>query len=437
MNALSSHLPGFHTLALAEKRRILAATLGLGDAEESALWGGGRLSIEQAETMVENVVALMSLPLGIATNFRVNGRDVLVPMVIEEASVIAAASHAAKLLREGGGIQAVASEPWMIGQIQLLDIPDLPKAKAAIQAAEAELLSEAARLDPRLVAVGGGPRLIEIRDLPPLDHDDPLGPMLVIHLIVDVRDAMGANAVNTMCEGLAPRLAALTGGRSRLRILSNLADRRTITVSGQVPFSAFSSKGQPLSFGEATAYGIQEASVFAERDPYRASTHNKGIMNGIDAVLLATGQDFRAVEAGAHTYAARQGRYTALSRWRVRDGALRGEMTLPMAVGIVGGVIRVHPTAQAALRILQIQSARELAEIAAAVGLAQNLAAIRALSVEGIQRGHMRLHARNVAVEAGASETEIEAVVEELARQGRYHLDLARQILLSLRSLRG
>ncbi len=398
-NHATSILPHFYKHSLQERRAQLVEHLALDAHTQEGLWGQHPLPIEKAEQMVENVIGLMSLPLGLCVNLQINGRDHLVPMAIEEASVVAAASHAAKLLRAGGGIHAENTPPLMIGQIQLCDIPDIDRAIARLYEHQEELLAQAAKMDPRLVEVGGGPRAIELRRLDPLEQDDPLGPMLIVHLIVDVRDAMGANAVNTMCEGLAPRLAELAGGRARLRILSNLADRRLVTVRGRVPFAAFCKPNQPSEEGEAIAYGIQEASIFAERDPYRAATHNKGIMNGIDAVLVATGQDYRAVEAGAHAYAAQKGRYTALSRWRVQDGALHGEMTLPMAVGIVGGVIRVHPTAQAALQIMQISTAQELAHIAAAVGLAQNLAAIRALANEGIQQGHMRLHSRNIAAE--------------------------------------
>ncbi|MCK6508473.1 hydroxymethylglutaryl-CoA reductase, degradative [Myxococcota bacterium] len=429
-----STLPAFYKHSLEQRRAQLAEHLGLDALTQESLWGEHPLPIEKAEQMVENVIGLMNQPLGVCLNLQLNGRDHLVPMAIEEASVVAAASHAAKLLRAGGGLHAESTPPLMIGQVQLCDIPDMDRAIALLREHQDELLAQAASLDPRLVEVGGGPRAIELRRLDPLEQDDPLGPMLIVHLIVDVRDAMGANAVNTMCEGIAPRMAQISGGRARLRILSNLADKRLVTVRGNVPFAAFCKPNQPPEEGQAIAYGVQEASIFAERDPYRAATHNKGIMNGIDAVLVATGQDYRAVEAGAHAYASQQGRYTALSRWRVREGALHGEITLPMAVGVVGGVIRVHPTAKAALQIMQISTAQELAQIAAAIGLAQNLAALRALANEGIQQGHMRLHSRNIAAEIGAIGNEIDLVAQRMAqRGGRFSHDIARSILQEIR----
>jgi hydroxymethylglutaryl-CoA reductase len=281
----------------------------------------------------------------------------------------------------------------MVGQIQLLDLPDPIAAERSILGARDRLLALANEEHPRLLSAGGGARDIEVRHLEPSLDDDPLGPMMVVHVLVDVREAMGANALNTICERLAPHLEGLTSARARLRILSNLCDRRTVSVRGRVPFGAL--EGHGCDSGRALAQGIVEASVFAERDPYRAATHNKGIMNGVDAVLVATGQDWRAVEAGAHAYASRSGRYTALSRWRTtEDDHLEGMMTLPMAVGVVGGVVRVHPSVRAALRLSRIQTAADLARTAASVGLAQNMAALRALAAEGIQRGHMRLHAR-------------------------------------------
>ena len=434
---MSADRPSFHKLSLAQRRVRLIEDAKLDQDAQDGLWGNDPLPLEKAEHMVENVIGLMRLPLGICTHLIVNDRPYLVPMTIEEASVVAAASHAAKLLAAGGGIRAESSAPVMIGQIQLCGIQDIEKATTALLAAKADLLEQAAQMDPKLCEVGGGPRDIEIRVLPPMEQDDPLGAMLIVHLLVDTRDAMGANAVNTMCEGIAPTLAKLTGGYSRLRILSNLADRRTTTVRGNIPFAAFAKQGQSPESGEATALAIQEASIFAERDPYRAATHNKGIMNGIDAVLVATGQDYRAVEAGAHAYAARSGRYTALSRWRVRDGALHGEMTLPLAVGLVGGIVRNHPTARAALKLLGIQDAQELAQVIAAVGLAQNLAAIRALASEGIQQGHMRLHSRNIAAEIGAVGDEIDLVARLMAeRAQRFSHDIARQILDEIRKSR-
>jgi hydroxymethylglutaryl-CoA reductase len=414
---------------MGERRAHLQRTLGLQEDQVATLVDS--LDCDQADRMVENAIGVFGLPLGLCANLRINGRDRLAPMAVEEPSVIAAASYAAKLLRGGDGIEASTSEPLMVGQIQLLDVPDVAAARVAIERSALDLLARANRGHTRLSAVGGGARSIELRELAPTGPDDPLGPMLVVHLVVDVRDAMGANAINSMCEALAPQIEDLTGGRARLRILSNLADRRTVTVRGAVSFDDLDGKG--TDGGEALAHGIMEASVFAERDPYRAATHNKGIMNGVDSVLVATGQDWRAVEAGAHAYAVRDGRYGALARWRVEGRSLVGDMTLPMAVGVVGGIVRVHPTVQTALRIAEVESAGDLAELAAAVGLAQNLGALRALAAEGIQTGHMRLHARNVSVQAGATGDEVGRVSELIASAGRINVDAAREALEDLR----
>lgn len=383
----TSRAAGFYDWGLLERQAWLAGQAALDDEQFAALNEGG-LSLEQADRMIENVVGRYALPLGIALNFQVNGRDVLVPMAIEEASVVAGASFAAKLVRAGGGFRAETTAPEMIGQIQVLDLPDLAAAEAAVLAARERILARANEIDPVIQRLGGGARDILVRAL----SDTAAGPMLVLHLIYDCRDAMGANAVNTTCEALAPLIAEITGGRVGLRILSNLADRRLARASCVVPAEA-------LAFdefsGAQVVRGIVEAWAFAAADPYRAATHNKGIMNGIDAVAIATGQDWRAIEAGAHAYAARSGRYTSLSTWQQdKDGNLRGSLELPLAVGTVGGATRSHPTARAALQILGVQTAQELAEVMVAVGLAQNLAAIRALATEGIQKGHMALHSR-------------------------------------------
>ncbi len=432
---MKSDLAGFYKLSIEERRRLVFEQTGVAFAEDErtqkAIDSGG-FTEKIADNFVENVIGIFGLPLGIATNFHINGRDLLIPMAIEESSVIAAASHAAKLLKAGGGLTAVTTRPVMIGQIQLLDVPDIEKAKRAILSAKEELIEEGKKLTPLLVDLGGGLFNLKCRILQPLTKNDPLGTMLIIHLLVDVRDAMGANTVNTICEGLAPKLAQLSGGRARLRILSNLADQRLVEVRGQVPFSAFCRKGEPESFGKETAQGIEEASIFAERDPYRAATHNKGIMNGIDAVLMATGQDYRAVEAGVHAYAARSGRYRALSRWRVGKKVLRGTMRLPLALGIVGGITRSHPTVKRALEMLKIRNAHELAEIAAAVGLAQNLAALRALAMEGIQQGHMALHAKNIAIEVGATGEWISLVAQKMIESRQIDHQNARKILAEL-----
>lgn len=428
-----SRIPGFYKMSVQDRLEALARGAAV-SSQEAGLLGGGSdaLSLEVADRMVENCVGIFGLPIGIGMNLRVDGQDRLVPMAVEEPSVVAGFSHGAKLLRDGGGLVTESTEPLMIGQIQVMDVPDLEAAQRAIEAYKHNLVADANALDPVLVRAGGGARDIEIRVLEPMDKDDPLGTMLVLHLVVDVRDAMGANAINTMVEKLAPRIEALTGGRVRLRILSNLADRRLVTARGTVPLASLG-RGD-VEKGRQVALGIQEASVLAERDPYRATTHNKGIMNGVDAFLVATGQDWRAVEAGAHAYAARNGRYTALARWRVREDRLEGEITMPMAVGTVGGVLKTHPSVQVAVRrLLKIQSAQELGQLAASVGLAQNLAALRALATEGIQRGHMGLHARNVAASAGASGAEIDDLARRLADKGSFDAATAEALLTELR----
>jgi hydroxymethylglutaryl-CoA reductase len=422
MSSPSSRLPGFYDLSLAERRARLKDLGILSGAELDALTSGG-LDARAADHMVENVVGTHNLPLGIALNFVINGREVLVPMVIEEPSVVAGASFMAKLARAAGGFRASADAPEMIGQMQLLDVADLDKATAAIEKAKPELLAEVAQIDPVLQKLGGGPRDLQVRRI----AESPIGPFLVVHLIYDVRDAMGANAVNTACERLAPRIEALTGGRVHLRILSNLADRRLARAACTIKLSE-------LAFGEFSAEavrdGIVEAWAFAAADPYRAATHNKGIMNGVDAVVIATGNDWRAVEAGAHAYAARNGRYTSLSTWGVDDaGNLVGGLELPMAVGIVGGATKVHPTAQAALKLMGVKTAAQLAEIIVSVGLAQNLAALRALATEGIQRGHMTLHARQVAIAAGAQGDQIEKLAGQLVKEKTVRVDRAEELL--------
>ena len=418
----TSRLPGFYKLSPAERVAVVGDWAELSESERAVLAGQG-LTPSQADLMIENVVGTYTLPLGIAVNFLVNGRDYLVPMTVEEPSVLAAISHAAKLIRAGGGFHAESTEPVMIGQIQILDVPDLEAGRLAVLAHSAELMARADACSDSIVAYGGGARGIEARPFP----DTPVGPMLIVHLLFDSRDAMGANTVNTAAEAIAPRLAELTGGRTNLRILSNLADRRTATARCTVPAAELTLPDIP---GGDVARLIAEANAFAVVDPYRAATHNKGIMNGIDAVCIATGNDWRAIEAGAHSYAARNGRYSALTDWHVDDnGDLYGEITLPMAVGTVGGATKVHPTARVALKVLGIQSAGELARLMACVGLAQNLAAIRALSTHGIQKGHMRLHARQVALAAGASEDKVQAIADQLAAEGNIRVERAKELL--------
>ena len=430
----TSELPGFYRLDLQDRRDKVAALTGLSARDLDELSGDGGLGDEHADRMVENALGVLGIPLGLCANLRVNGRDCLVPMATEEPSVVAAASYAAKLMRAGGGMTTELTPPHMIGQVQVLEVSDPQRAEAALLANKDELLAAANADHPSLVAAGGGAIDMTVRYLASLGEHDPCGAMLIVHLIVDVCDAMGANAINSMCEHIAPRIQQLCGGRVGLRILSNLADRRLVTVRGRVPFCALQGRG--CDSPAQLARNIVEASVFAERDPYRAATHNKGIMNGIDSVLLAFGQDFRAVEAGAHAYAARNGRYQAMARWRIEGETLCGELTVPMAVGTVGGVARVHPTVRVTRRLAQIDSAAQLASITAAVGLAQNLSALRALAAEGIQHGHMRLHARNVAVEAGACGDDVAEVARIIAADGAVNVAAAKAALLVLEARR-
>jgi len=427
----TSRLPGFYELPLAERARLVAQWAGLTPEEQAILMGPGGLQPDKADQMIENVAGLYALPLGIAVNFLVNGRERLIPMVIEEPSVVAGLSYAARMVRAGGGFRAEADRPLMIGQVQVVDLPDLDRAVEAVQAAREEILAEANRHDPMLIRLHGGAIDLETRPLP----NTPAGPMLIVHLIYDVRDAMGANAVNTAVEAIAPLIAQITGGRTLLRILSNLADRRLARAWARVPAEQLGRDGLD---GRAVAQGIFRANALALADPYRAATHNKGIMNGIDAVVIATGNDWRAVEAGAHAYAARAGRYQALTDWHLAEnGDLLGFIELPLAVGIVGGATRSHPTARVCLKILGVQTAAELAEILAAVGLAQNLAALRALVSEGIQRGHMSLHARQIALAAGATGDLVEAVARQMVAERTIRLDRAQEILKSLAPKRG
>ena len=430
----TSRIPGFYNLPLAERLEKLAEASGLDRQDLAALQTANGLKDEQADHMIENAVGSFGMPLGIGLNFIVNGREVLVPMAIEEPSVVAGASFMAKLARAGGGFTASMSAPEMIGQMQVLDVGDLMTASLRLYEHKAELLAEADAVDPLLKKFGGGARDLEVRII----EESPIGAFLVVHLIYDVRDAMGANAVNTACEKLAARVEELTGGRVHLKILSNLADRRLAQVRCTIPVKELAfGEGDPAGraySGEQVRDGIIEAWAFAAADPYRAATHNKGIMNGVDAVVIATGNDWRAIEAGAHAYAARDGRYTSLSTWgRDAEGNLTGELEMPMAVGIIGGATKVHPTAKAALKLMGIQTAAELAGIIVSVGLAQNLAALRALATEGIQRGHMSLHARQVAIAAGAVGDQIEKVAAQMAAEKIVRIDKAEQILKSLK----
>ncbi|HNR01460.1 MAG TPA: hydroxymethylglutaryl-CoA reductase, degradative [Anaerolineaceae bacterium] len=420
--------PKFYELPVSSRLEQLAREAGLPLEDLLPLAGAPALTPETADYMIENALGVFGLPLGVARNFLINGREVLVPMVIEEPSVVAGASYMAKLVRSGGGFTAETTAPEMIGQLQLLDITDLTSAKEKLLAHREELLALAGKVDPVLARFGGGPRDIEVREI----SDSLIGPFLVLHLIYDVRDAMGANAINTALEQLAPRVAQISGGRPHLRILSNLADKRLARAECTIPLSA-------LGFGEYTPEmvrdGIIEAWAFAAADPYRAATHNKGIMNGVDAVILATGNDWRAVEAGAHAFAARGGRYTSLTAWqKTADGSLKGTLQMPMAVGIIGGATRSNPAAAAALKLMKVNTAAELAQVIVSVGLAQNLAALRALATEGIQRGHMGLHARQVALAAGAVGDEVNRLAQQLVNENNIRSDRAVQLLQEWRS---
>lgn len=423
--SIGSRIPGFYRLSPAERLREVQTRAGLTE-EEVAILSTAGLDLAQADRMSENVVGTFALPLGIAVNFQINGRDRLVPMAIEEPSVVAAASNAAKIVREGGGFFAQATDSLMIGQIQVVDLDDPDGARRRLLAERDRLLAVANEQDPVLVGLGGGARDLEVRVLP----DTLAGPMVVVHLIYDCRDAMGANAINTAVEALAPLVEEMTGGQVLLRILSNLADRRLARAKAVIPSPALAGGGFE---GPEVVERIVLAYALAETDPYRAATHNKGIMNGIDAVLVATGNDWRAVEAGAHAYAARWGQYGSLSAWETDAGGnLVGTLELPLAVGIVGGATKAHPAARVALKVLGVETARELAQVVVTVGLAQNLAALRALATEGIQRGHMELHARNMAIAAGAPGEMVERVAGRMVEEGIIRLDRAEELVRQL-----
>jgi hydroxymethylglutaryl-CoA reductase len=425
---ISSRLENYRNKTPQERLAVLVKAVGLSTEEASVLGQAGALAIERANGMIENVIGTFQLPFGIATNFLINGRDYLIPMVVEEPSIVAAASYMARIARATGGFETSSTSPIMRAQVQVLGVTDPYGARLKLLAARSRLVELANGRDAVLVGLGGGCRDIEVHVFP----QSVQGPMVVLHLLVDVRDAMGANTVNTMAEAVAPVVEELTGGQVRLRILSNLADLRLARVRVRISEESLATKEFP---GRRVIDGILEAYEFAAIDPYRAATHNKGIMNGIDPVIVATGNDWRAVEAGAHAYAARGGSYTSLSTWEVdTEGYLVGTLEMPMAVGLVGGATKTHPAAQAALRILQVRSAQELGEVMVAVGLAQNMAALRALATEGIQRGHMALHARNLAVVAGAVGNEIDLVAAAFTKARDVRTDRAKEILASLRN---
>ena len=418
-----SRIDGLRNLDTADRLSAVARATGSSHEDISSLSMKASLPEGVANGMIENVVGTFELPLGIATNFVVNGKDYLVPMAVEEPSVVAAASYMAKIVAENGGFQSSATDPIMRAQVQLLGLTDTSVAKQSLLSAKDEIIALANSKDKTLIALDGGCRDIEVQ----IFEETRIGPMVILHLLVDVRDAMGANTVNTMAEMVAPLVEAITGGEARLRILSNLADRRTVKVSATIAPGTLETNNYS---GDRFVNGIVEACALAEIDPYRAATHNKGIMNGIDPVVLATGNDWRAVEAGAHAWAARKGLYTSLTRWDtdVNDNLI-GSIELPMPVGLVGGATKTHPGAQAAIRLMRVTSASELGQVIAAVGLAQNMAALRALATEGIQKGHMALHARNIAIAAGASGAEVDLLANQLVESGEVTSDKAYELL--------
>lgn len=412
----TSRIEGFYKLDIDSRLEYLKNFCGL-EEEEIDLVKGTGITLEDADRLIENVVGTMEIPLGIAVNFLINGRDVLIPMAIEETSVVAAASNAAKIARVKGGFFTQSTEPVMIGQIQLTRVKDPYNARMKILSQKEKLLEVANEKDPTLVKLGGGAKDIEVRVI-----DTFMGKMVIIHLLVDCRDAMGANAVNTMAETIAPLIESITGGKVYLRIVSNLATKRIARARAIFSKDALG--------GDDVVEGILQAYAFALGDPYRAATHNKGIMNGITAVALATGNDTRAIEAGAHSYACITGRYIPLTTWeRNEDGDLVGTIELPLAVGIIGGATKAHPVARVALKILGVKTSNELAEIMASVGLAQNLAALRALATEGIQKGHMSLHAKNIAIMAGAKGDLIDKIAEIMVKENKIRIDRAEELI--------
>jgi hydroxymethylglutaryl-CoA reductase len=416
----SSVISGFYKLSPKERLNIVKDFADLTQEECDLLAQACSLPLDLADHMVENVVGTIPTPLGIGVNFQINGKDYIVPMATEEPSVIAAASYAAKMVRDGGGFKTSSTTPVMIGQIQLVNLENAEQAKENVLTKKEEILKKANEQDPVLNSFGGGAKDLDARVI-----KTTVGDMVIVHLYVDCRDAMGANAVNTMAEAVAPMLEQLTGSHVYLRIISNLAVRRLAKATCTVPKEAVG--------GEAIVDGIVYASAFAAADPYRAATHNKGAMNGIIAVVLATGNDHRAIEAGGHAYAALNGQYTSFSKWtKNQNGDLEGAIELPMAVGLIGGAVKTHPIARIAVKILGVKSANEFAEVLAAVGLAQNLAALRALASEGIQRGHMSLHARNIAVNAGATGDLVDAVAAQMVKERKVRVDRAKEILEQL-----
>lgn len=416
-----SRIPGFHKLEWKDRLDRVAAFAALERSHRDQLAAPSNIDAHLADHMIENMISTIAIPVGVATNMKVDGRDILVPMATEESSVVAAVGNSARQCYDNGGFTTSMSGTQMIAQIQLLDLADPARARLVILEHRHEIEALCNDCDPTLLRLGGGFRDLEVRLI-----DAPSGTMVITHIVIDTRDAMGANAVNTMAERLAPKLAEWTGGRSLLRILSNLADRRVARARATWRCAEIG--------GEAVRDAMVEAFEFADADPYRAATHNKGIMNGVSAVVLATGNDTRAVEAGAHAFAAKDGRYRSLSRWEVtREGDLAGTLEMPMAVGLVGGATRIHPTARALLAVLGVDSAERLARIIVAVGLAQNFGAMKALATDGIQKGHMALHAQNIAIAAGAAGGEVEQVARLLIERRSINADAAATVLAEIR----
>lgn len=415
-----SEMPGLYKLPMSERLKEVAAAAGLTEEEARTLSNTGGLPPETADRMIENVVGGLTMPLGIATNFKINGRDYLVPMALEEPSVVAGASKAAKIARDKGGFTVTNTGPVMIGQVQLIKVPSPQKARADLAERKMDVLKKANDQDPMLVSLGGGAKDLNVKIL-----ESITGPMVVAELIVNTGDAMGANAVNTMAEAVAPMMEEITGGEALLRIISNLADRRLVKATAVFEKEAMG--------GPEVVEGVVNAYAFADADPYRCATHNKGIMNGVIAVGIACGQDIRALEAGAHSYASRTGKYKPLTTWeKDAEGNLVGKLEMPMAVGLVGGAARTHPAARASIKVLGVKTATELAEVMGAVGLAQNFAALRALASEGIQKGHMKLHSRNVAVSAGATGELVDLVAQKMVEERKIRFDRAKELVEEL-----
>ncbi len=418
---MNSRVHGFHKKSPEERRKIIKEKTDLSKEQMEKLKKFGTLKEEDSNSMIENVVSNHELPLGIATNLKVNGKDYLVPMVTEESSVVAACSYGAKLTRGGNGIKATSTPPVMIGQIQLNNMKDFKETKKKILENKDKIIKKANERDTKLIELGGGAKDLEVRNI---DKEKSA----VIHLLIDVRDAMGANTVNTMCESVSPLIEEITNAETNLRILSNLSDKRMVEAKAEIPFKKLEKEE---TTGKEVAKAIVDAYEFAEADPYRAATHNKGVMNGMDAVCIATGNDFRALEAGAHSYAAKNG-YKPITEWRIEKEKLKGRIEVPIALGTVGGITSVHPIAETSLNILDVDSAQELAEVVGAVGLIQNLSALKALATEGIQKGHMKLHAKNIAKQAGARKEEIGKVARRMIEEDDISQKKAEKIIEKL-----